>query len=107
MALGRMKGESCHHDSDHRQPERLRGQPGCASSNSDPQGAPPTPVPSESAVSSSVEVGAEKSPSEAGLAVANKAVKKIKGENGFLVSRRLVQNHHECVADGWCAPSPK
>lgn len=63
---------------------------------------PTAPGPFESAVSSSVEVGAEKAPSEAELAT-NKVLKKIKGKTGFLVSHRRVQIHGECVADEWCS----
>lgn len=57
---------------------------------------PPTLRPFECAVSSSVEVGAEKNPSEAELA-ADKVPKRIKGKTGSLGSHRRVQIHGEIV----------
>lgn len=59
-------------------------------------GSSPMPGPFECAVSSSVEVEAEKNPSKAEL-VADKAPKRMKGKTGSLGSHRLVQIHREVV----------
>jgi len=60
--LGMMKGESCHRGSDHRRPNGSVGSWVTQAATRTCRALPPIPIPFESVVSSSVEVGAEKAP---------------------------------------------